>query len=98
MSNQTGARDDYVTLKQAQLDRWNSEVNILEAKAAGIKDDIVEKYNRQILVVRSRYKQSLVKLDAIRDAGEFSWEHLKSETESVMDSFKFAIDQFQLHF
>lgn len=91
-------RDNYVLLKQEQLDRWNSEVNILEAKAAGIKDNIMEKYNRQILVVRSRYKQSLVKLDAIRTAGEFSWEHLKSETENVMDSFKFAIDQFQLHF
>ncbi len=91
-------RDEYVAKMKKRLDKWNAEMDVLEAKALKTQEDAKEKYQEQLIALRAKRKEGEEKLEAIKSASEDSWEQLKAETENVWEAFKDSANAFKAHF
>lgn len=91
-------RDEYVAKMKKQLDEWSAEMDVLEAKAQKTKENAKEKYQEQLIALRTKRQEGETKLEAIKSATEDSWEQLKAETENVWEAFKDSANAFKAHF
>ena len=91
-------RDKYVATMKKQLDEWNAEMDVLEAKVQATKEDAKEKYQEQLVALRAKRQEGEKKLEAIQSATEDSWEQLKAEAENVWEAFKDSVNAFKAHF
>jgi len=91
-------RDKYVATMKKQLDEWNAEMDVLEAKVQATKEDAREKYQEQLVALRAKRQEGEKKLEAIKSATEDSWEQLKVEAENVWEAFKDSVNAFKAHF
>jgi predicted nucleic acid-binding Zn-ribbon protein len=91
-------RDKYVAKMKKQLDEWNAEMDVLEAKVQATKEDAREKYQEQLVALRAKRQEGEKKLEAIKSATEDSWEQLKAEAENVWEAFKDSVNAFKAHF
>lgn len=91
-------RNEYVSKMKLQLDKWNAEMDALEAKAHKANEDTEVKYKEQLIALRAKRQESEKQLEAIKSASEDSWMHLKAETENVWEAFKDSMNQFKSHF
>ncbi|MQM32823.1 MAG: hypothetical protein CRU78_20975, partial [Candidatus Accumulibacter phosphatis] len=67
-------RDDYIEKMKLQLDKTNTKMNELDAKAKVAKADAREKYEEEMGKLRQQSQRALAKLEELRVAGEDSWD------------------------
>ncbi len=91
-------RDEYVAKMKKRLDKWNAEMDALEAKALKTQEEAKAKYQEQIIALRAKRQEGEEKLKALQSATEDSWEQLKAETENVWDALKDSVQTFKSHF
>ena len=91
-------RDEYVAKMKQRLDKWNAEMDALEAKALKTQEEAKEKYQEQLIALRAKRQEGEEKLKAIQSASEDSWEQLKAETENVWEALKDSANAFKAHF
>ncbi|MFZ0133541.1 MAG: hypothetical protein WAK95_13460 [Desulfobacterales bacterium] len=91
-------RDEFVTKMKARLDDWNQEFDSLEKKVRKLKADMTAKYESQVEELRHKRREGDQKLAQIRTAGEGTWEHLKSESETAWVAMKDALAAFKSHY
>ena len=91
-------RDEYVAKMKQRLDKWNAEMDVLEAKALKTQEDAKVKYQEQLVALRAKRQEGEEKLEAIKSATEDSWEQLKAETENVWEALKDSANAFKAHF
>jgi non-homologous end joining protein Ku len=91
-------RDEYVANAKRQLDDWSADMDVLDAKVQKAADGAKEKYRAQLVTLRAKRQEGEKTLAAIKSASEDSWEHLKSETENLLEALKDSVHQFKLHF
>ncbi len=91
-------RDEYVAKMKQRLDKWNAEMDVLEAKALKVQEDAKEKYQEQLVALRAKRQEGEEKLKAIQSATEDSWEQLKVEAENVWEALKDSANAFKAHF
>ena len=77
--------------KQAQLDEWRAEVEILKAKASGVSADIQLELNHKIDQLDTKLEEGKRKLKDLEDAGEDVWESVVDGVENAWDSMKTAV-------
>lgn len=91
-------KDEYVARMKQQLDDWSAEIDDLEAKAHAAKDQVKEKYQEQLGLLRAKREEGEIKLQEMRAATDSSWEKAKGEAENVWDALKAGLDAFKAHF
>ena len=91
-------RDGYVSKMKLRLDKWNVEMDALEAKVHKGNEDTKVKYQEQLIALRAKRQEGEKQLEAIKSASDDSWEHLKAEAENIRKAFKDSINQFKSHF
>lgn len=81
-------RDEYVMELTNKLEKLNSGINKIERKAESIKDDAKEKLKARIQELHSKKEAAILKVEAVKKAGEDSWKDLKNATDQALGSFK----------
>ena len=88
-------RDDYIEKMKLQLDKTNTKMNELDAKAKVAKADAREKYEEEMGKLREQSQRALAKLEELRVAGEDSWDTMVAEMEKIRDAFVHSFRYFK---
>ncbi len=88
-------RDDYIEKMKLQLDKTNTKMNELDAKAKVAKADAREKYEEEMGKLREQSQRALAKLEELRVAGEDSWDTMVAEMEKIRDAFVHSFKYFK---
>ena len=72
-----GVKETYQDKLQAQLDKWGSEIDKLEAKADKAKAGLQIEYYKEIEDLRSKYQAAQQKLHELKKTSGEAWEDLK---------------------
>ena len=86
-------RDEYVAKLKVKLDDWNKDIDKLEAKAEHVKDDVKDKYQEEIEVVRQQRDSVKEKATELINSSEEAWEELKTGVEAAWHKLTEAIDR-----
>lgn len=84
-------REIYIEKMKAKLDKWNADIDQLEAKAKDAKSDAQLKYSREIDRLKDQRKEAEAKLSELQRAGEGAWGDLKIGIENAWDSLGTAV-------
>lgn len=88
-------RDQYVAKMKSQLDDMNEQLDKLEAKSKGAKEELRAKYKQEMADLRAKSDVAIAKLDEIKHAGEDSWDDLVNEMEKIGNAFKHSYSYFK---
>jgi predicted nucleic acid-binding Zn-ribbon protein len=91
-------RDLYVAKMKAQLDELNTKMDELEIKTQAAKTEARAKYHAEMAKLRQQSKDAVSKLDAMKAAGEDTWEALMAEMDKVRDAFTSSFNYFKSQF
>ncbi|GAK56189.1 hypothetical protein U27_03151 [Candidatus Vecturithrix granuli] len=89
------AKEQYVEKRQAEIDKWNTELEDLEAKitAAGADAKAKLEHEEHISALRQKRDEAKAKLAEIQAAGDDTWEGLKDGVEGIWTSIKDGFDK-----
>jgi seryl-tRNA synthetase len=91
-------KEQYEKKLQAQLDKWDAEINKLKAKADGAKADGQLEYYKEIEELRTMQKNATDKLTELKNSSDDAWEDLKSGIDSAIGSldnaFRAAVSRY----
>ena len=95
-----GTKDQYVEKRQAEIDKWNTEIENLEAKITAAGADVKAKleHEEHMNALRQQRDQARAKLAEIQAAGDDKWEDLKDGLESVWTSIKDGFEKVKSKF
>lgn len=91
-------RDEYVRKMQVKLVEWNTEINMLIARAGEVTVDLKNEYNEQIESLKLKQANAQVKIEALQQAGDNAWEDLRSGIEQARTAMGEAIDTARSRF
>ena len=80
----------YQQKKQAQLDEWQAEVDLLKARAAGARADARLKMNKKINSLETKIQEGKAKLSQLAKSSDDAWDSIKDGVETAWDSLKHA--------
>mgnify|MGYP006282787711 CR=1 FL=1 len=75
----------------AQMTKWEAEINSLRDKANKAKDDVKEEYLKQIDALNKQKEQAQKKYDELKNAGAETWDELKKSVDSAWAELKESI-------
>jgi len=77
-------RDAYIQKLKAQLDEWNAELDLLEARSRKLGAEARIKYEEQMELLRSQHAEAMDRFAELQGATQDAWESLK---EGIVDSW-----------
>jgi phage host-nuclease inhibitor protein Gam len=86
-------KDEFVTKTKAQLDRWNAEIDELEAKARKAKAGVTEQYAKQIAMLRAEVEEGRKRLSEIQDSSNDTWQQFKEDVQDKWTTFSTAVQR-----
>ena len=90
-------KDQYVEKGQAEIDKWNAEIENLEAKITADAKTKLE-HEGHIAALRQKRDEAKAKLAEIQAAGDDTWEDLKDGLESIWTSIKDGFEKVKAKF
>ena len=91
-------RDLYVERAKAQLDVWNADLKIVEAKAARLSGEARKKYAKQLAELQKRRGEGEKLLKQLKAAGDEAWKDTKVEAERAWKAFNAAVKTFKAEY
>ena len=93
-------KDQFIEERQAEIKKWNVELEDLEAKIAEAGIEAKEKleHEEHIKALRQTRDDAKVKLEEIQDAGDDTWEDLKVGLEHIWTSIKDGFEKVKAKF
>jgi chromosome segregation ATPase len=94
-------KDQYVEKRQAEIDKWNAEIENLEAKITEVDADAKAKleHEEHMAALRQKRDEAKAKLAEIQAAGDDTWEGLKDGLEhtwtAIKDGFEKVTSKFK---
>ncbi len=86
-------KDDYTAQMQAQLKKWDAEIDALTAKANEIGADARDKYYDQLKMMRASRETVAQKMQEFTSASEAAWQEMQKSMESAWDNMKTTMDK-----
>lgn len=86
-------RDDFVAQMQAKLDKWNAEIDELEAKARQQKAQMTADHHARLAGLKQKRNEAADKLSEVRNASEDAWERLKTGADQIWDDLKQTVQE-----
>jgi len=86
-------RDEYVEKLKGKLDEWNEDLDKLEAKSDHVKDDLKDKYQEELELVKKERDDIKTKATELFHASEEAWEELSVGIEVAWKKLTEAIDR-----
>jgi len=91
-------REEYIAKFKAQLDKWNAELELLEAKARKASADMKVEYQQQIQSLQHQRDKARARLTELRQASDSSWEDLKEGSEQAWKAFREGLERARSRF
>lgn len=91
-------RDAYVQKLKAKLDEWNSEIDVLAAKADKAEADAKISYQNRLEDLRTKRAEVEEKIAELQQASEGAWEDLKQGLENSWDILKTSFTRAKSEF
>jgi len=91
-------KDEYFTMMESQIRKWDAEVDRLKAKSAQMSADARTKYDEQLKAMRASRDAAHKKLQEIRTASESAWQDMQAGTDAAWTSMKNALDKASSQF
>jgi hypothetical protein len=91
-------RDEYVAKLKAQLDQWNAQIAVWEAKAQQVQSEAKSEYQTQLARLRSQQEQALGALKRVQGASLEAWQDLARGADSAWRAMQDAFDKARSHF
>jgi hypothetical protein len=79
-------RDVYENKMQAQLDEWRTRLEVLKDKADQEETNLQLEYYTLIDEMKLELESAHKKLQQLKQAGDETWEELKTEVETTWDA------------
>jgi predicted nucleic acid-binding Zn-ribbon protein len=92
------SRDEFVQKLKDRIDTLNSDIDDLEDKARKASGDAERELEKQRALILEQRDQFEARLDALKQAGEDNWEHLKAEAEHALKALSNSVSYFKSHF
>lgn len=80
-------RHEYIAKMEQQLEKLNTQMGELEAKAQEAREAARSNYKEEMGRLRQKSKLAVAKLDELKAAGEDSWETMVNDMETMHDAF-----------
>lgn len=81
-------RKAYETHLQAQLALWKADIDVLQAKARRAEVSAKVQYDTTIDSLQRTHAEAGERLRSLQDAGDETWESLKTGTEKAWTEFR----------
>lgn len=93
-------KEHYVEKRQAEIDKWNAEIEGLEAKIKEVSDDAQAQssHEEQMKALRQHRDEAKAKLAEIQSAHEDRWEDLKDGLEHTWTFMKDGFEKLASKF
>jgi hypothetical protein len=88
-------RDEYVEKMKDRLDKWNAEIDTLEAKLGEASDETKQRLEPYLAKARESRDQVVAKFSELKEAGETSFEARMEQVEHVWKTFKQSVNYFK---
>ncbi len=92
-------RDAYLAKVKATLDRWNAEIDKIEARMKEAQADAKVEYEAQLKEMRDQRDKAEEQLTEARQASEKAWEDMNKSFidawDSIHDGFQRAMKNFR---
>jgi uncharacterized protein YhaN len=86
-------KDDYMAQMQAQLKKWDAEIDSMTAKANEIGAEARDKYYDQLKTIRASREAITHKMQEVTSASEAAWQEMQKGMETAWDSMKTAMEK-----
>ncbi|MFH1821916.1 MAG: hypothetical protein ABH852_05720 [Methanobacteriota archaeon] len=98
--NIASTKDKYVEKREAEIGKWNADLEDLEAKikAAGVDAEATRAHEEHINALRQQREEAKAKLAEIQAAKDDKWEDLKDGLESVWTSITDGFEKVKAKF
>jgi multidrug resistance efflux pump len=83
-------RKAYEEKLDAQLNEWNTQIDLLKAKAQNVKAEAKIEYSKTIEALEQKRNAAKTKLRELKAAGEEAWDDLKTGAEKAWAEVKIA--------
>lgn len=77
-------KEEYRVKLQQVLDRWQLEIDDLEAETEKLEEDDQAGHTQRIAELQGRMAKIQAKLDQLNEQGEGLWDKLKAEVEAIL--------------
>ena len=91
-------KDEYFAMMEAQIKKWDAEVDKLKAKGEQMSAEARAKYAEQLNAMRANRDAAYKKLQEMRTANESAWQHMQSGIDAAWESMKKALDKVSSQF
>ena len=91
-------KDEYFAMMEAQIRKWDAEVDKLRAKSAQMSAEARIKYEEQLMAMRANRDAANKKLQEIRTASEAAWQNMQAGMDAAWASMKNALDKASSQF
>ena len=91
-------KDDYFTMMESQIKKWDAEVDKLRAKSGQMSAEARVKYEEQLKAMRANRDAAHKKLQEMRTATEAAWQHTQSGMDAAWASMKNALEKASSQF
>ena len=91
-------KDEYVTMMESQIKKWDAEVDKLRAKGAQLTAETHAKYDEQLMAMRASRDAAQKKLQELRTASESAWQQMQAGADAAWASMKKALDKASSQF
>jgi len=91
-------KDEYFTMMESQIKKWDAEVDKLRARSAQVSADARAAYDEQLKAMRANRDAAFKKLQEMRTASESAWQNMQAGMDSTWASMKSALDKASSQF
>jgi hypothetical protein len=91
-------KDEYFTMMESQIRKWDAEVDSLRAKGVQMNAEARTKYDEQLKAMRANRDVAYKKLQELRTASESAWQNMQAGTDAAWASMKNALDKASSQF
>ena len=91
-------KDEYCTMMESQIEKWDAEVDKLRAGSDQMSADARTKYEEQLKAMRASRDAAHKKLQELRTASESAWQNMQAGTDAAWASMKNALDKASSQF
>ena len=91
-------KDEYLAMMDAQIKKWDAEVDKLRARSHEMSAEARAKYVDQIKAMRASRDAAHEKLQEMRAASESAWQHMHAGVDTAWASMKNALDKASSQF
>ncbi|MEE4239991.1 MAG: hypothetical protein V2I36_00890 [Desulfopila sp.] len=91
-------KDHYLNQVEEQFKEWKYEIDKIEAQAEEAEAETKIDYLRRLDTLKGKQREAKLKLKEIKEAGEESWEDLKTGYEKVREDLQKSIENAQTSF